>query len=258
VSRFLRLFFWCGLSFVATERALSQSAQLASSRSGSSREELLALAAQAELQASEQQANQSSREEALRRAQHLQTRLREGDFHPGDHIALFVEGEQALTDTFPVREGSVLELPTLGVVSLHGVLRSELQPFLTASVARYVRNPSVRATALVRIAVLGAVSHPGFYFARTDLSLSDVIMRAGGPAASADLATSYVRRGSAITWATDGIRAAFAESMTLDDIEIQSGDAIVVTEQAHFNWAVVSQVITALVGAAVAAVALSR
>src|SRR5206468_6456566 len=106
--------------------------------------------------------------------------------------------------------------------------------------------------------VLGAVSRPGFYFARTDLSLGDVIMRAGGPTGSADLATSYVRRGNAVTWATEGIHTVLAEGMTLDDIEIQSGDEIVIAEQKRFNWAVVSQVITAVVGATVAAVALSR
>lgn len=246
------------LTLATSQRGLSQTAQIGIPRSASSREELLALVSCAESESTDQQTDRSKRDEALRRVQRIQTRLRDGDFHAGDHVALLVEGEQALTDTFPVRAGAVLELPMLGVVSLHGVLRSELERYLTARVAEYIRNPSVRAAALVRIVVLGAIARPGFYFARTDLSLGDVIMRAGGPTPSADLSLSFVRRGDAITWATEGIHSVLAEGMTLDDIEIQSGDEIVVGEQKRFNWAIVSQVITAVVGAAVAMVALSR
>ena len=258
MSRFLSLIVCGTLTLSSSRQALSQSSALAFPRSGSTREELLASVAQAERLAGEEQKNQATREAALRRAQHIQMRLRDGDFHAGDHVALFVEGEQALTDTFPVREGDVLDLPTLGVIPLRGVLRSELESYLTARIARYIRNPSVHATPLVRIVVLGAVIRPGFYFARPDQSLSDAIMLAGGPTATADLARSFVRRGNAITWATEGIRSVLSAGMTLDDIEIQSGDEIVVAEAKHFNWSVVSQVLTAMVGAAVAVTALRR
>lgn len=258
VPRSLQLLVCCALTLSTSHRVWAQGAALSLGRSGSSREELQALVSQAEVDSATRSDRPAVRDSVRQRVQRIQRRLAEGDFHPGDHIALFVEGEQALTDTFTVRDGNALELPMVGAISLRGVLRSELQPYMSTHLALYIRNPSVRATSLIRVVVLGAVVRPGFYSVRPDISLGDLLMRAGGPASNADLAGSFVRRGGAVTWATEGIRSVLSEGMTLDDIEVQSGDEIVVAEEKHVNWPIVSQVITALVGVAVGLVALSR
>src|SRR6266404_914874 len=60
----------------------------------------------------------------------IRTRLESGDFQAGDRIAIRVEGEPQVTATVVVAAGAgggpQLELPQVGVLSLQGVLRSEL------------------------------------------------------------------------------------------------------------------------------------
>ena len=83
-------------------------------------------------------------------AQQVKDRLAKGDLQPGDRVALRVVGEQTLTDTFTVTTERTLELPNMAPVSVAGVLRSELRPYLTKQLGRYIRNPDLQAVALVR------------------------------------------------------------------------------------------------------------
>src|SRR2546425_689072 len=92
---------------------------------------------------------------------YIRRRLEEGDFHAGDRILVVVEmaqastpasvaalgktSEQQLSDTFTVGSSQEVTLPVVGVVSLRGVLRTELEPRLTEEIARYIRDPAVRA-----------------------------------------------------------------------------------------------------------------
>ena len=81
-------------------------------------------------------------------------------------------------------------------ISLQGVLRSELQDYLTTQLARYIKHPDVQTTSLVRVAVMGSVTKPGFYQLPADLALADAIMIAGGPTTTADVDRTQVKRGS--------------------------------------------------------------
>ncbi|HEX8242680.1 MAG TPA: polysaccharide biosynthesis/export family protein, partial [Longimicrobium sp.] len=85
------------------------------------------------------------RAQARAEAEAIRARLREGDVQAGDQIALIVEGQQALTDTFTVRAPGVIFLPQIGDVSVAGLLRSEIEGRLREQIARYVRDPVVRA-----------------------------------------------------------------------------------------------------------------
>ena len=77
----------------------------------------------------------------------LQDRLANGDFQVGDRIALIVLQDPTLTDTFTVKEGRTITLPNIPDISLHGVLRSEVQDYLTAELGKYLREPTVEAVA---------------------------------------------------------------------------------------------------------------
>ncbi|TMG82293.1 MAG: hypothetical protein E6H78_15035, partial [Betaproteobacteria bacterium] len=112
-------------------------------------------------------ANADAREAAA-----IRTRLARGDFRVGDRILLTVEGEKELSDTFTVGLGGQLTLPLIGNVSLDGVLRSELQDYLTHRLAQNLRDPEVRTRAFVRLSVQGAVTHPGYYGVPADAPLS--------------------------------------------------------------------------------------
>ena len=116
----------------------------------------------------EQSAQSRVYTEALRtRAQHeaalIRQRLRNGDFHTGDRVFLEVEGDAALSDTFTVGEGRILTLPLVGDIGLEGVLRSELEPHLRRELGHFLRDPVVKARALIRISIFGEVGQPGFY-----------------------------------------------------------------------------------------------
>ena len=105
---------------------------------------------------------------------YIRRRLAEGDFHAGDRILVLVEmaqastpasaaaagrtSEQQLSDTFTVGSSQEVTLPVVGVVSLRGVLRTELEPRLTEEIARYIRDPVVRARALVGLTLSGELA----------------------------------------------------------------------------------------------------
>ncbi|MBA2243780.1 MAG: polysaccharide biosynthesis/export family protein [Gemmatimonadetes bacterium] len=158
----------------------------------------------------------------------IRTRLAEGDFQVGDRIVMSVAGEPALTDTFVVRRDRTLDLPTLGVVPMQGVLRSELQDHLAQYVSRHVRNPVVRASSMIRVSILGAVGQPGFYVLPSDEVLTEALMAAGGPGQEATLTRIRIERGSQRIWDGAALQQAIIEGRTLDQLNLRAGDKIVV------------------------------
>ena len=243
---------------VAAAPAIAQAPSPQTSRSTqASREELMTLATEAERQAASANA-QETRQQKLLEATELRERLRDGDFQVGDRIVLSVRGDSALTDTFVVRAGRMLSLPNISEISLAGVLRSELQSFLSKEIARYVREPVVQTSSLIRLAVLGEVIRPGFYAVGSDVLVTDVIMLAGGPNAGADLRKVSVRRGAREVWTADRIHAAMTQGTTLDQLNLRAGDELVIGERKRRGFGSVLQVVTALSAVAISIVSLSR
>ena len=160
-------------------------------------------------------------------AESIRTRLRDGDFQVGDRIVLsVVRPDSSRIDTLSVRTDREVALPGLFTTSLRGVLRSELQPHLEREVARVIREPRVTARSLVRIAVLGEVARPGFYWMTADALVSDAIMTAGGPTATADPAKSVIRRGTEELWDRSDVSEALRAGLTLDQLMVRAGDEV--------------------------------
>jgi len=184
----------------------------------------------------------------------IETRLRDGDFQEGDRIILSIDIPRVLSpdntsflplggiDTAVVRAGKVLQfvkVPRIPDLSLNGVLRSELADTVTAHLSKYVRNPTVRATPLLRLAVMGAVGKPGWYLTPSDAVLSDVIMQAGVVEKS-NLSSTVVRREGATIWSSDKVRTALADGRSLDRLNLRAGDEIVVDSKRQ--WSVMNSV----------------
>lgn len=184
----------------------------------------------------------------------LQTRLREGDFQEGDRIILSIDIPRVLSpdnstflalggiDTTVVRAGTRLQftrVPRIPDLSLEGVLRSELADTITAYLSKYVRNPTVRATPLLRLAIMGAVGKPGWYLTPSDAVLSDVIMQAGVVEKS-NLSSTVVRRDGTTIWNADQVRSALADGRSLDRLNLRAGDEIVVDSKRQ--WSVMNSV----------------
>lgn len=227
-----------------------------SKRSHATRAELEALASRAE-EAMPSESAEAQRSRWLEAAR-IRERLKQGDFIAGDRVVLVVEGDTALTDTFTVRSGGSLSLPSLPDVSLNGVLRSELEQHLTTHISRYLRNPAVSASSLIRLAIVGEVERPGFYPVPADVPLSDIVMTAGGPTQAADFGRMSVRRGSQEFLSTADLRIAVASGMTVDQLNLRSGDEITLGARPRMNWTLLLTSVTAVMGVVTTAIALGN
>lgn len=166
-----------------------------------------------------------------RRVMALQRRLEEGDIQSGDRIWIEVEGEPELTDTFTVRPNRTLDLPNIPPIPMEGLLRSEVGPRVQEELAKFIREPVVFVEPLMRVAVLGQVSAPGYYTVPADAPLPDVVMIAGGPTGDAALNKTEVRRTGTVIRDRDEIEQALAAGTSLDQMNLHSGDEIVVGEK---------------------------
>lgn len=187
-------------------------------------------------EALEQQAQAAERQGRSGEAFLLRSRLQRGDFQEGDRIVINLLGTTTFHDTVTVRAGKLLPLPRMGDVPLEGVLRSELTSRVSSHLAKFLRDSSVRATPLLRLAVLGEVQQPGFYYVSADVLLSDVLMKAGGPGGDADLSKLEIRRAGETIWDAKSASAALAEGMSLDRLHLRAGDEILVGERRRRNW----------------------
>jgi protein involved in polysaccharide export with SLBB domain len=155
-------------------------------------------------------------------------RLARGDFRVGDRILMVVAGEAVLSDTFTVGLGGQLTLPLIGTVPLEGVLRSELQDYLTRRLAQNLRDPEVQTRAFVRLSIQGAVIHPGYYGVPAEALLSDALMAAGGTMPEANLARMRIERDGKPIWEGKALQQAIAGGHTLDAAGLVAGDQVIV------------------------------
>jgi protein involved in polysaccharide export with SLBB domain len=174
----------------------------------------------------------------------LRTRLQEGDFEVGDRIIASFEGVALTrTDTFVVQTGKIAHLgEPLGDLPVAGVLRFEIADSIAARVGKYYKNEVVHVTPLMRISISGAVRAPGVYYARRDLPITDLITRNAGQDASTDLRNIVIRRGADVLWSKDDVGAAMSDGLTLEQLNLEQGDEIVVGTRSANRWLLFAQI----------------
>ena len=171
----------------------------------------------------------SSRLRAAKRAeaQLIRERLAEGDIQVGDQVNLSVSGDSALSNrTFSVSAGRVLVIPGMADIALKGVLRSEVQAYLTERLKTYIKDPQVRAQTLIRHSIFGAVGKPGFYQVPAELLAGDAIMTAGGPQGNAEPGKTVVKRAGVEILGREAFADALVQGRTLDQLNLRAGDEI--------------------------------
>jgi protein involved in polysaccharide export with SLBB domain len=192
--------------------------------------------------------SEALRARAREAATAVRRRLQEGDFRVGDQVILSVEGEAALSETFIVGSGRILELPLVGAVSLIGVLRSELESHLSREIGRFITQPDLRASSFIRVSIEGELGQPGFHLFPAETPLPEVVMAVGGATPRAQLAKMWIERAGERVWHGGSLQLALREGLTLDELGIQSGDKIVVPGRPMFSVGEIFRAVGILAG----------
>lgn len=177
------------------------------------------------------QAGGLEQEERARLAADLErvrTRLEEGDFRPGDVVSMDVWGNEELSGDFTVDADGRIQMAGLDPVSLDGVLYAEADSVIREHLERYLRDVRVQVRPLKRVAVLGAVSNPGFYDLGPSASVSDALMAAGGPAQNAEMDELELRRDGRNILAR---RSDEVQAMSLAELGLRRGDQFFVPQR---------------------------
>jgi protein involved in polysaccharide export with SLBB domain len=208
------------------------------------------LATREELERSLQQ--MSSEERDGTKGKIIRQRLAEGDILPGDKIRLSVVSDTLLSGTFTVRTDGTIVAPNIDPINVKGVLRSELEAHLAKELAKYLRNPTVTASSLMRIAVSGSVGRPGFYDLPPESAASDAIVAAGGIGGDGDVQKTIVRRNAEPLYEKQDVREFFVSGASLDQMGLHTGDEFFVGRRGSAN---VLPIIGAVTGIAFAVAA---
>lgn len=212
------------------------------------REELQRLLAEYEQALASPAYSESVKRSIRTDADRIRSRLEQGDFRIGDRIILEVEGEPGIPDTVSVEPGPKITLPVFGEIPLAGVLRSEVQAHLSQSLSRFIRDPVVRATGLMRLSVVGEVLRPGFYTMPAQMLVGEALMAAGGPSPASNLEELRIERGATVLFEGSLLQEAMREGFTLDQLNLQAGDQIVVPQERSSSWLGNVAVIAGVVG----------
>ena len=191
--------------------------------------------------------SEAFRQSKLREAAKVRERLIEGDFYVGDEIMLRIDGDTALTGGLQqVRPGRVLQLPGLPDIPLRGVLRSELEGYLTEQLGRYIKAPQVSARPQIRLTILGGVGAPGFHQLDAEMLLSDALNAAGGIGNATDLSRSKIQRDDQEILNGEEFARAITDGTSLDQLNLRAGDVIDVGVQKKTNWFTTTRTILAI------------
>ncbi len=176
----------------------------------------------------------------------LQARLRDGDFQVGDRFIATIVTDVVRSDSVLVREDFAISLATLPDANVRGVLHAELVDYLNAHVARFLKNATVRAEILTRVTVTGTVLKPGYYYLAPNRPLSEAITASGGPVTTSNQDGIQVWRAGREFIGKKVIGKALREGLTLEQLQIRSGDEIRVPEKRKLNWGFVTQLLFAV------------
>ncbi len=158
-------------------------------------------------------------------------RLRDGDLFPGDRVVVSVLNEAQLSDTFTVTPQRTLEMPQLAPLPVAGLLRSEVEGAVRTHVARYVKDPTVRARPLIRVIVNGSVLRPGVLSVPADALVSDLFTAAGGLAPDANLLKSRLLRDGTVIYDAKALQQVLGSGLSLDRAGVRGGDQMDVAQR---------------------------
>jgi hypothetical protein len=153
----------------------------------------------------------------------LKTRLANGDFDVGDR---FIVDDGVRRDTVLVRDSVRIALQNWPDYSLHGTLRSELQPAIEKYVGTYVREPRIRVFPLTRLTFSGGFPRPGTFVVDPTRPLSDALAIAGGTAQGGRIDKITIYRGKQTIMPRKRVMQAIQSGETIEELGLQPGDEL--------------------------------
>ena len=103
---------------------------------------------------------------------------------PEDVLYIHVWKEEALTRTIPVRTDGKISLPLIQEVKAGGLTPLQLKEVLTRKFKEFIENPIVSVTVTevnsYKVYVIGQVKNPGVHRLRSETTVTQIIVVAGG------------------------------------------------------------------------------
>jgi protein involved in polysaccharide export with SLBB domain len=165
-----------------------------------------------------------------------------GEFAAGDGVRVKVWRDITVTSQsdinnlglngdFLIDNRGYMLLPIIGEMRAVGHTRRSLALAIEDSLN--IRAARVMCSPLIRVTLLGAVNKPGSYLIEPRESLWSLIAEAGGPGNNIDLKKIYVERGGETV--IKGLREAFEQAHSLEQLGVRSGDQIYVPGISRFS-----------------------
>ena len=148
------------------------------------------------------------------------------EFLAGDAIRIDIPADTAsvLKGVFGIDGQGMADLPIAGKVVVAGKTRQNIEQYLAQLWAPLLKDAHVQATPVIRVAVMGNVKIPGYYYPSPDAVVYDVINMAGGPLQPWKIEQTQHIRGREVV--NKRLIDYVSRSMTLREAGIQSGDEI--------------------------------
>ncbi len=152
------------------------------------------------------------------------------------------QSERVLAEDFPVEESGLVYLPRVGGVNVATRTVEELRVQLRELYKGEFTNPVITIWPIFGVSVLGAIVQPGTVEASPGMTLFDAVAKASGFRPNAKLDEITLLRGSQ-TLHVDGTGA--QGSRRMNDLQLQSGDRIVVATQDRWTLGLILGVLQA-------------
>ena len=143
----------------------------------------------------------------------------------GDRLRVVVSGQDALSNSYDVDTHGVIEIPTIGTVSVRGLNTTQLSSAIVRRLKQNnMREPhvAVQVETFRPFSILGGVANPGQYPYVVNMTTETAVAIAGGFTARADK--------SAVTVSSKSQAGAARLSAPLTG-PVRPGDTITVTER---------------------------
>jgi protein involved in polysaccharide export with SLBB domain len=149
---------------------------------------------------------------------------------PGDGVKLIIYHiSDSVSGDYYIQEDGSISLPFLGKIKAADRNIDSLKSEINLKYNNLYKNPELTIMPIIKINVFGEVRNPGFYYVTGIDKLSDILAKAGGTTADADLGDiNITRKDKKIE--INGEKA-IQNGSKLDDIGLQSGDQIFVTRK---------------------------